>query len=68
MEIASSEELEEIGCISPRDGVAVKKGVCGLIDYTIERAYSFAFVTPLRKPLERRVRTLLTACLSALNA
>jgi len=68
MQLAAQSALSESGLKALGDGVGVGKGRCGLIDFTVERAYSFAFFTGMNAPLEQRVRAHLTACISALNA
>lgn len=68
MELASCEAIEALGLKAVGEGVGYRKGSCGLTDYAFGKACAFAFVTPLAKPLETRVRTLGVAALSALNA
>ncbi|RLF06459.1 MAG: hypothetical protein DRK00_01545 [Thermoprotei archaeon] len=68
MQLATQSALGESGLRALSDGVGVGKGRCGLIDFTVERSYSFAFFTGMNAPLEQRVKAHLTACISALNA
>ncbi|MEM1509074.1 MAG: hypothetical protein QW291_04565 [Thermofilaceae archaeon] len=68
MRLASAETSFNQNVTSLREGLLVGMGRCGLIDYVAQECYAFGFTTPWNHPLEQRIKTLLTACLSALNA
>ncbi len=68
MKLASMGVYSNQNVASLREGLLVGARLCGLVDYAARKCYAFGFTTPWTRPLEERVKTLLTACLSALNA
>ncbi|MCS7105485.1 MAG: hypothetical protein NZ954_08005 [Thermofilaceae archaeon] len=68
LNLASLEMLNTLKLEAVDEGAGYGKGICGLADHLSPKSYAFAFTTSLREPLELRVKTLLTATLSALNA
>lgn len=68
LNLASREMLDMLKLEAVDEGVGYGRGICGLADYLSPKSYAFAFTTSLKEPLELRVKTLLTATLSALNA
>lgn len=68
MKLANVEAYFNQNIASLREGLLVSTGRCGLVDYVAQECYAFGFTTPWNYPLEQRIKTLLTACLSALNA
>lgn len=70
MPLTKVEEAEALGLSTLREGAVIDPLACGLASYVVSRGYGYAMSlrTSLHAALESRVATLVTACLSALNA